>query len=289
MFTEELRALLREGWRSQSQGARAEYGRRQSSPWPSPRSQQPVANMEPNQLPAGSSSAQLSRVEPRITEQEFLFVNSAPPRRASEPKAYKGHRDVRSFLMQKARRARPWSTSKQSTPGGGKRTPSRKRSRDSLSSSSDRTPKSHSATDQILMDMDIDDKLAETGESSLVAARQIPNSCELCGAANTSMEHRATCFQQLLEQNASILLPQSSIDGHFDPFGTLPVQYTASTKELWDHCEQNPHKTHIFAAKLCSSFYLDFSQRNSIGHPSSIQCDEDHMVFCCAEKSRFHA
>jgi len=154
-------------------------------------------------------------------QQDFLFVDAAQAKTSRQ-----GRKNARSFVMQKARRERPWSTSKHAA----KRPPS---------GSTSRSPRS-----------------AGTRVSSLSPSSATPSPSLTSVQADyfASQEHilmRAiVCLEcqiflcrpgQIMCPRCLFLRPMSALEGVdnslFDPFGTSSVETNASVSELLEHCK----------------------------------------------------
>ncbi|KAF2204629.1 hypothetical protein GQ43DRAFT_364266 [Delitschia confertaspora ATCC 74209] len=155
-------------------------------------------------------------------KQDFLFVDSSTK---SAKSSRQGRRNARSFVMQKARRERPWSTSKHAA---------NRRSPDTSSFSSSGTPeKSYTpftgtpSPPQTLLDNRYIPLPDEPGFS--------PNKHNLCQDCQIFLCRPG----QRLCPRCSLLQPPAppgDIDGALiDPFGTFAVEVDSHVSELLDH------------------------------------------------------
>ncbi|KAH6638151.1 hypothetical protein C7974DRAFT_451445 [Boeremia exigua] len=163
----------------------------------------------------------IQRSEPTVPiQQDFLFVD------ASEAKASRqGRRNARSFVMQKARRERPWSTSKQAA---------KQRAQGSASPRSAGTPPAPSTPNTTTPSPTL-----ESGQQGYfpmfeqtragVGERRI---CSNCGIF--VVRHGQTLCPKciLLTPTVSVREPNK---GMLDPFGTSCVKITKDVSELLDH------------------------------------------------------
>jgi|SRR5690242_12892604 len=155
-------------------------------------------------------------------QQDFLFVDS------SEAKASRqGRRNARSFVMQKARRERPWSTSKQAAKQRAQESASPRSSGTPTSLSAPNTASSSPATEHVLNGYfpAFDGKNLEIHERSL---------CSNCGIF--VVRHGQTlCPKCIL--NTPAVPRQDPDNGVVDPFGTSSIKITSKVSELLDHCK----------------------------------------------------
>lgn len=164
-------------------------------------------------------------------DQEYLFVNSSSNSTSSELKHYKGHRDVRRFVMQKARKARPWSTSKCGDKmatvghrGVHKSAPQDNKGRPSSASLSRRSSQTS-----------IDGELVS--RERCVVLKNGDTTCEICRSHSPVIDRSLckSCWQTL----SKLLQPQKAVGKQLDPFHTLPVSGDPRSMELelWEQCE----------------------------------------------------
>lgn len=155
-------------------------------------------------------------------QHNFLFVD------ASEAKASRqGRRNARSFVMQKARRERLWSTSKQAA---------KQRAKGSASPGSAGTPTSISTSNAA-------SSSHTTGFSRngyLLASKQTKAGvCEqgICSNCRIFVVRRG----QTLCPKCILLTPTVSVRepdrGVLDPFGASSIKTTKDISELLDHCK----------------------------------------------------
>lgn len=163
-------------------------------------------------------------------QQEFLFVDASA--------AKTSRRNARSFVMQKARRERPWSTSKHAA---------KQRTRGSSSPRSFGTPASVSTPNTA--------SSSPTHESNRNG--YFPD-IDVAHQASTGALERATCLNcgifavrqgqtfcprcAMLKTAVSVREPNSGI---LDPFGASSIEITESVSELLDHCKSTPARHQI--------------------------------------------
>lgn len=172
-------------------------------------------------------------------QQDFLFVDAAQAKTSRQ-----GRRNARSFVMQKARRERPWSTSKHASKN-------RKHS-ESTSPGSANTPESllltpKTATPSPPLHSDRPDYFTALDHqpNSLVAGRI----CHDCQIFQCRPGQRLCPRCLLLKPASPIEDPNNSL---FDPFGTSPIEMNATVSELLEHCKLRPRIFITPAARLPS-------------------------------------
>ncbi|KAF1932194.1 uncharacterized protein M421DRAFT_55167 [Didymella exigua CBS 183.55] len=163
----------------------------------------------------------VKRSQPTVPiQQDFLFVD------ASEAKASRqGRRNARSFVMQKARRARPWSTSKQAA---------KQRAQGSASPPSVGTPNSLSTPN--------------TASSSPTSESSRNGYFPAFEQTSSGMFERGVCSNcqifvarhgQTLCPKCVLLLPTGSVkepnNSTLDPFGASALKLDREMSELLDH------------------------------------------------------
>ncbi|KAF2270768.1 hypothetical protein CC78DRAFT_142894 [Lojkania enalia] len=155
-------------------------------------------------------------------QQDFLFVDASKSAKSSR----QGRRNARSFVMQKARRERPWSTSKHASK--------QRRSPESSSPATVGTP-----------------DLSHTPKTSTPSPPRAPSGTEYFPFAdlnNYPLVKQEICSdcQFLFCQSGQTLCPRciqlqptappEDVDGGlFDPFSTFPVVMDSKVSELLDH------------------------------------------------------
>ena len=157
-------------------------------------------------------------------QQDFLFVDSSKSAKSSR----QGRRNARSFVMQKARRERPWSTSKHATK--------QRRSPESTSPSTIGTPDlSHTPINPTPSP-----PIVTTGaeyfpyvlaDSYSVVKQELCSDCQIffCRPGHS------LCPRCLLQQPPA---PVDDVDNRFfDPFGTTSVEMDNNVSELLNHCK----------------------------------------------------
>ncbi|KAF2468082.1 uncharacterized protein BDR25DRAFT_57438 [Lindgomyces ingoldianus] len=154
--------------------------------------------------------------------QDFLFVDASKTAKSSR----QGRRNARSFVMQKARRERPWSTSKHAAK--------HRKSPETASPATVGTP-----------------ELVHTPNSSTPSPPRIQYGVEyppLTGLSTFSIVKQQVCSdcQILLCRPGQTLCPRclllqppvppEDLDNNlFDPFGSFPIEMDESVSELLDH------------------------------------------------------
>lgn len=172
----------------------------------------------------GQDAKPIKRSQPTVPiQQDFLFVD------ASEAKTSRqGRRNARSFVMQKARRERPWSTSKQVA---------KQRSQESASPRSAGTPVSISTP--------------YTASSSLTTDSSRNGYFMAFERTNTGVIEPGVCTNcrifvvrhgQTPCPKCIVLRPTGFVtgpsNGHLDPFGTSAAKIDKEMSELLDHCKK---------------------------------------------------
>ena len=167
-----------------------------------------------------------SRTSPpaAVPHQDFLFVDSSKSAKSSR----QGRRNARSFVMQKARRERPWSTSKQASKQS-----SARRSPGANSNSSAGTP-----------------DLSHTPYTSTPSPPRLPPGGDYVQYPSDSgfpLVKQSYCQEcqilycrpgQTLCPRCMLLQPTRDINGSLvDPFGTFAVEMDSHVSELVDHCK----------------------------------------------------
>jgi hypothetical protein len=159
-------------------------------------------------------------------QQEFLFVD------ASEAKASRqGRRNARSFVMQKARREKPWSTSKQAA---------KQRAQSSASPRSAGTPTSLSTPGTASSSPTFESSQsgyfpAFDQKSAGVFERAICSNCKIFVVRHG----------QRLCPKCILLCPTGTAgepnNGTLDPFGASALKLDKEMSELLDHCKSTFH------------------------------------------------
>jgi hypothetical protein len=169
--------------------------------------------------------ARVKRSSPPIVpiQQEFLFVDAAKAKSSKQ-----GRRNARSFVMQKARRERPWSTSKHAAK--------QRKSPESTSPTTigtpdlSTTPKSTPSPPIVYPGTDYFPLV--DSNNLLVVKPEICPECQilLCRPG----QH--LCPRCLLLQPPQV--PMEDPDtGLFDPFGTMSVDMNGEVSVLLEHCK----------------------------------------------------
>jgi len=156
-------------------------------------------------------------------QQEFLFVDAAKAKSSKQ-----GRRNARSFVMQKARRERPWSTSKHAA----KQRKSPETTSPATISTPDlsTTPITSTPSPPILHPR-ADYFSFEDASNLLVVKQELCSECQifLCRPGQTSCPR---CL--LLQPSVPVEDPDTSL---FDPFGTVSVDVNGQVSELLEHCK----------------------------------------------------
>lgn len=195
----------------------------------------------------------IKRSQPTVPiQQDFLFVD------ASEAKASRqGRRNARSFVMQKARKERPWSTSKQAA---------KQRAQESVSPRSAGTPTPLSTPNTASSSPTLESSRngyfpAFDQTNASVFGRGICSSCKIF-----VVRHGQTLCPKciLLSPTGSVREPNK---GTLDPFGASAVKIDREISELLDHCESafHIHQKHDEERRICVA--------NSLAHYSTPELD----------------
>jgi hypothetical protein len=211
---------------------------------------------------------------PAPAQREFLFVDAAKAKSSRQ-----GRKNARSFVMQKARRERPWSTSKHAAK--------QRRSPETASPATVGTPDlSHTP-----ITATPSPPIAHTGaqyfpfsdrNNSTVAKLEICTDCQIfqCRQGQT------LCPRCVLLQPP---VPAEDLDNSlFDPFGTSSVDMNENVSGLVEHCESHSLNDSLKScsrvAKVdatnrlkCSASVLVSSKRP---HPPKRFCLYTHNVAC---------
>ncbi|KAF2806097.1 uncharacterized protein BDZ99DRAFT_539601 [Mytilinidion resinicola] len=161
--------------------------------------------------------------------QAFLFIDSSKPAQGSR----QGRRNARSFVMQRARRERPWSTSK----NAGKQASAR-RSSDSASVGTPDAPLTQPTTPQTPADLPSvgDIEYAQYGsytDNSVFLSKQtVCIECQIF----TCQPGQSLCPRCiLLPPSTSFRTAGIVSEGLLDPFGSFPVEVDSRVSELLTH------------------------------------------------------
>ncbi|OAL07755.1 hypothetical protein IQ06DRAFT_372680 [Phaeosphaeriaceae sp. SRC1lsM3a] len=155
-------------------------------------------------------------------QQDFLFVDAAQAKTSRQ-----GRRNARSFVMQKARRERPWSTSKHATKyrkHSGSTSPGSANTPDSLLL----TPKTATPSPPLQSVRPDYFTALDHQPSSLVGGRI----CHDCQIFQCRPGQRLCPRCLLLKPVSPVEDPNNSL---FDPFGTSPIEINATVSELLEH------------------------------------------------------
>ncbi|KAF2132783.1 hypothetical protein P153DRAFT_173520 [Dothidotthia symphoricarpi CBS 119687] len=154
--------------------------------------------------------------------QDFLFVDAAQARTSRQ-----GRRNARSFVMQKARRERPWSTSKHTAK--------------QRNAAEDASPMSATTSDSLLTPINTAtpsppiflgrrDHVSSAEQNHYTAANQ--KICQHCNIFLCRPGQRSCPRCLLLESAVPTQDPDNSL---FDPFRTSSVETNKSVSELLEH------------------------------------------------------
>lgn len=160
-----------------------------------------------------------------LIQQDFLFVES------SEAKASRqGRRNARSFVMQKARRERPWSTSKQAAKQRVQGSTSPRSAGTSASLSAPTTASPSPTTESVRNGY----FPALEYSNASTCARGVCSSCKIF----VVRQGQAVCSKCILLAPA---VPRGQPDsGIVDPFQASSVKITSDVAELLNHCKSVP-------------------------------------------------
>jgi hypothetical protein len=164
------------------------------------------------------------RAQPTVpVQQDFLFVDAAQAKTSRQ-----GRRNARSFVMQKARREHPWSTSKHATrqkKSSGSASPKSAGTPDSLL-----TPNTATPSPPVIINRTEYFPSVERNSYAPVKAELCPD-CQifLCRSGQRLCPR---CL--LLKPVSPIEVPNSS---SFDPFRSSSVEINGSVSELLEHCK----------------------------------------------------
>lgn len=169
------------------------------------------------------ATAQRDSPPAATVQQRFLFVDTAKAKSSKQ-----GRRNARSFVMRKARKERPWSTSKHVAR--------QRRSPENPSPTTIGTP--DLSTTPVTSTPSPPNLLHGTEEFSMLSSSHyLVVKQELCPECQILFcrpgDH--LCPICILHQSPALYgEPDTS---HFDPFGTLSVQLTAGQSALLHYCE----------------------------------------------------
>ncbi|KAI9669347.1 MAG: hypothetical protein M1831_000383 [Alyxoria varia] len=176
--------------------------------------------------PTGKASGgQQDGIRRAPKQQNFLFVDSSE--NAGPEGAKQGRRNARSFVMQNARRQRPWSTSKQ--PGA------RARPRSSTVSGAGR-PTGQTADGKAVMSPSLAFSVHSQYPSSGTNDELMPagnGSCWKCQAPSTNGQRLCSKCEPFSLKSNLFFGPLSS--GKMDPFGSLPTDLDSQSEALTHH------------------------------------------------------
>lgn len=157
-----------------------------------------------------------------LNQQKFLFVDAAQAKTSRQ-----GRHDARRFVMQKARRERPWSTSKNAKP---------RKVSNSTSPRSTGTPESTSTPNTATPSPAITPEQSEYFPQTPSSHAFVSDIC-LCAECQSFLRQPGAklCSHCLLLEPSS---PVQAIDQTlFDPFQSSSVEMNASISELLGHCK----------------------------------------------------
>jgi hypothetical protein len=188
-------------------------------------------------------------------QQDFLFVDAAQAKTSRQ-----GRRNARSFVMQKARRERPWSTSKHAAK--------QRKGSESTSPRSAGTPASSltpkTATPSPPLHSDRPDYFTSVERQPYTPAKG--NTCSDCQIFSCR-PGQDLCPRCLLLKPASPAYdPNNSL---FDPFGTSSVEVDGNVSELLEHCKSESDIIICLFPCMTKSSDLQYVMHNrGAGHTS---------------------
>jgi hypothetical protein len=167
-------------------------------------------------------------------QQEFLFVDASA--------AKTSRRNARSFVMQKARRERPWSTSKHAT---------KQRTRGSSSPRSLGTPASvstpNTASSSPTLETNRNGYFPDIDAAQQASTDALERAmCLNCGVFAVRRGQMLCPRCAMLKTAVSVREPDSGI---LDPFGASSIDITESVSELLDHCKSTSVRHRISLAR----------------------------------------
>lgn len=178
------------------------------------------------QGPQRSSPSAASAPAPPPAQQEFLFVDAAKAKSSRQ-----GRRNARSFVMQKARRERPWSTSKHAAK--------QRRSPETTSPATVGTPDLSQASNTSTPSPPVLYAGAQYfpfADGNKLSVNKL-DTCTDCQIFQCR-PGQSLCPRCLLLRPPA---PAEDLDNSlFDPFGTSPVDMNASVTGLIEHCKWLP-------------------------------------------------
>jgi hypothetical protein len=181
----------------------------------------------------GKEKSSQQRAQP---PQAFLFIDSSKPAQGSR----QGRRNARSFVMQRARRERPWSTSK----NAGKQAFARRSSDSASVGTPPDAPLTQPKTPRTPADLPVVGDVeyaqyASYADNSLLLSKQVV--CIECQIF-TCQPGQSLCPRcVLLPSSSSIHSAGNILDGFMDPFGSFSVEVDSRVSELLYHCTLNLH------------------------------------------------
>ncbi|KAF2756642.1 hypothetical protein EJ05DRAFT_71160 [Pseudovirgaria hyperparasitica] len=165
--------------------------------------------------------------------QDFLFVDSssANPRQ----KSYRGNRSVRSHVMQRARKERPWSTSRQTIKRGVARL-SPEATRSLVVVTIDQTRQNLIQERTLKKEDSQRSHDGNTGVYDGSVRHRSSFPCSMCQSPDCipGLRFCARCHDR-----SSGVAPRSHFDTALDPFDTLPVSLTSEVRGLWQYFFNN--------------------------------------------------
>jgi len=171
------------------------------------------------------------RQQPTVpVQQDFLFVDAAQAKTSRQ-----GRRNARSFVMQKARRERPWSTSKNAAK--------QRKSEESTSPRSAGTPDSlltsNTATPSPPILLNRPDYFPYVESQHYAVKGEICPECQIL-LCRPGQKVCPRCL--LLKPPSPDEEPSSSL---FDPFRASSVEMNGSVSELLEHCKSETLRFHL--------------------------------------------
>lgn len=192
---------------------------------------------QPPPPPAPQQQHKRERSQPK--QQTFLFVDSSEANGTEGAK--QGRRNARSFVMQNARRQRPWSTSKQ--PGIRARA-SRASSATSSSGHVGPAPPPPSRTlpssDLAGLSQNVSKKLLSSFGPNAHMQKELihtgRNHCVVCNSISPLGQTLCESCVSASAAKASSGSPSSWVGARLDPFSSMPIQMDAQGESLTAHC-----------------------------------------------------
>jgi hypothetical protein len=169
-----------------------------------------------------ATKGKLKSPPPVRVQQDFLFVDASKAKSSRQ-----GRRNARSFVMQKARRERPWSTSKHASK--------QRKTAESTSPVPVRTPDLSNTSITPTPSPPIVTKRVEY--FPLAESRHVTVKHETCSDCQIFACMPGYAFCHACVALRPPVFPEDVDNRLFDPFGTVSVEMNATVSELLDHCK----------------------------------------------------